>query len=100
MRKYKWKFYLQYYFREAIIWFVVGFVVFYFMPRFDKSDSLRKFKIAGLALAALVPYAIYEVFWCRPFDINVSKSHTDYEFRSTEYAYEFHRLNEGSLIVD
>ena len=72
--------------------------VFVFMPMLGKGTPLRKFKLAGLVLAALSPWILFEVFFPRRFDVTARGEWIDYQFSSAEYAAEFAALNEPHII--
>ena len=63
------------------------------MPMLGQDTPFRKFKLAGLIMAALSPWTLFEVFWPRRFDVTARGKWIDYEFVSAEYATEFARRN-------
>lgn len=67
-----------------LIWPLVGDAV----PR-----SLRRWAMMGLAVACILPQAIYEVVYPKPFDITAYSDSVDYEFADQELAVEFAALN-------
>jgi hypothetical protein len=97
-RKYRARFYLQSFGRDLLMlaFAVVG--VFVFMPMFGGGTPFRKLKVAGLVLAALSPWILFEVFFPRRFDVTARGEWIDYEFASAEYADEFAALNESHVI--
>lgn len=77
---------------------LVVLAVFVFMPMLGRDTPFRKFKLAGLILAALSPWILFEVFFPRRFDVTARGEWIDYEFASAEYAEEFAALNESHVI--
>jgi hypothetical protein len=53
----------------------------------------RKWLTIGLALAGLVPYAVWQAFFPPPIDLTAHSDTVDYEFRDRDYAEEFAALN-------
>ena len=77
---------------------LVVLVVFVFMPMLGRGTPFRKFKLAGLVLAALSPWILFEFFFPRRFEVTPRGEWIDYEFASAEYAEEFAALNESHVI--
>ncbi len=67
--------------------------VFAVMPSFDRSDSFRKIKGAGIVLLMLSPWIAFEVLFPRRFDITVTKDSISYEFTDEIFADEFAEIN-------
>jgi len=57
------------------------------------NRSVTKLAILAIAIAAIVPHVIFEVFFPRWFDVTASKRTTSYEFKSEDYATDFYVLN-------
>jgi len=50
----------------------------------------------GIALLAIGPWILWEVFAAPAFDLSVGERTIDYEFRDTAYAHDFAALNPQS----
>jgi hypothetical protein len=96
-RRHKLKFYLQNYGRDIVMFVLVCVLMWKIMPSFSKG-SFRKFKVAGMVLAALSPWIFFEVFFPRRFNVTAGATWIEYEFASHEYAAEFHELNAASVL--
>lgn len=82
-RSCKPRFYMQRWGRTLLCWAIVFAVISLAWPYFEGWSRLtKKLAILGLALVALVPYGVLEVFWPRSFDTTASGDKVDYEFRS------------------
>lgn len=97
-RRYRGRFYLQSVGRDLLTVALVILAVFVFMPMVGSGTPFRKLKVAGLVLAALSPWILFEVFFPRRFDVTARGEWIDYEFSSVEYADEFAALNEAHVI--
>ena len=49
--------------------------------------------MAGLALLAVSPQIIYELFYPKPFDVTAKSDSVDYEFTNEEVATDFAMFN-------
>jgi len=88
------KFFRQRWFRTLVCWTIIGIVVFVTLPYFQGLNrSITKLAILAIALAAIIPHMIFEVFFPRWFDVTASKQTTQYEFKSEDYATDFYALN-------
>ena len=97
-RRYRARFYLQSFGRDLLMIAFVIVAVFVVMPMVGGGTAFRKVKVAGLVLAALSPWILFEVFFPRRFDVTARGEWIDYEFSSAEYADEFAALNEVHVI--
>jgi hypothetical protein len=97
-RRHRARFYFQSFGRDILMISLAILAVFVFMPMLGKGTPLRKFKLAGLVLAALSPWILFEVFFPRRFDVTARGEWIDYQFSSAEYAAEFAALNEPHII--
>ena len=55
--------------------------------------GLRRWAMMAIALVCVLPQCIFEIFFAKPFDVTAYADSVDYEFTSTEYAFEFAMLN-------
>jgi hypothetical protein len=92
-KKYKIRYYFTSYGRDIIMILLAFLFVFAVMPSFDRSDSFRKIKGAGIVLLMLSPWIAFEVLFPRRFDITVTKDSISYEFTDEIFADEFAEIN-------
>lgn len=74
-----------------VVWFGTDLVAL--LPR-----PFRKWALMGLALAALLPWSIWEAMAPLPFAMTVTADEVTYEFRDRRYAGEFALLNLENVV--
>jgi hypothetical protein len=80
--------------RQLITIVLVFAAIWLIYPQFKGwSPFARKVVVGLLAILAIMPYILFEVFWPKFFDTTAGKSSIDYEFADSDYAVAFHRLN-------
>ena len=91
----KLKFFIQRWTREFLIWLTIIVVIFIGWPYLKEwNRHVAKWILLGLGILVLVPYFVYEAFFPRWFDATAGPKKTSYEFKSSDYAYEFYMLND------
>ena len=50
----------------------------------------------GLSLVCLAPYILWEIFFPPAIDITAYSESIDYEFRDSDYAFDFAELNDDA----
>jgi hypothetical protein len=87
---------------RRIIALAIGIVlILYLAPYFEGWPRLtRKLAIVGLGTLGLLPYALFEMYRPRIFDITANWDNIDYEFASETYAAEFRELNRPYLVAE
>lgn len=86
---------LQRWGRKAVMWVMLiaaGGVAWQFRDSVE-GRGLRKLALVGIAIVALAPFIVWEVFRPPYFDITANSKDVDYEFQSEAYAHEFATLN-------
>jgi len=94
-KKYKIRYYFTSYGRDVIMILLAFLFVFAVMPSFERGDSFRKIKSAGIVLLMLSPWIAFEVIFPRRFDITVTKDAISYEFTDEILAEEFAEMNQS-----
>lgn len=98
-RKCKPRFRLQRWGRQLVGLSLTILAVWIIMPHFKGWSHLtRKLVVGALCLLAISPYVIAEVYWPRFFETTAREDSVDYEFASSDYAAEFHLLNEAQVL--
>ena len=93
-RECKPRFYMQRWGRTVVCWSIIIVAIFAFMPYFETSSRLaRRLAVGGIAMLALAPYILFELFVPRSFEVTSSGATRTYEFASQEYAIHFYALN-------
>jgi len=91
----KTRFYFQRWGRMTICFSIVAATIVLAYPYFEDWDSFtRKLVVAGIAMLALIPYIIFEIFVPPSFTTTARKTTTVYEFSSYDIGYEFYELNQ------
>jgi hypothetical protein len=97
-RRHRMSFYVQVYGRNLITLAIIVVVLAIFMPMIEPGTPWRKFKIVGLAMLALLPWALFETLFPPRFDVTVYDDFTDYKFASAQYAADFAEINAEHVI--
>lgn len=95
----KLRFRAQRWSRELVSWAVIIIAVWYMMPYFSEWSSFtKKIVVGALAVCAVAPMVMAEVFWPRIFDTTAQGKMVDYEFADADYALEFYAVNREHVI--
>lgn len=85
--------------RELVIWiFILLGILAAVWLMAEYKGPFKRWIMIGIALTAAMPYAIWESFYPRVFDMTAYSSTVDYEFKNAEYAGDFARLNPGGKV--
>lgn len=78
-----------------VILAIASFIIFLVWPYVDDlvARSLRKWVVMALALLAISPWFLWEVFFPPSIDITAYSDSVDYEFRDSKYASDFASMN-------
>ena len=63
------------------------------------ARPIRKWVAMGSIFVCLTPYLLWETFFPPSIDITAYSNSIDYEFRDSDYAYEFAALNDDAAWV-
>jgi hypothetical protein len=93
------RFYFQRWGRTAICWGILFAVAAIAWPHFAGWGRLnKKIALGGIALVAIVPYVMFELFWPRSFDTMADGDEVTYQFGSETYAKLFYLRNREHVL--
>ena len=77
---------------------IAGVFLFFVWPHIENfiARPIRKWVAMGLILVCLAPYILWEMFFPPAIDITAYSESIDYEFRDSDYAFDFAELNDDA----
>jgi hypothetical protein len=96
-----WRFQTRRLVGMLIAFAVVTVVYFWVWPLLQDvvPKGLKRWTIMGLAIACMLPFVFFEIFFAPSFQVTAYSENVDYEFADCDYAIDFATLNRHAAWV-